>query len=83
MGETNQEQKPGLVHESVVEEHHAAPTRVVAIAGTFHPFIRAVDASEFSKHAFNWAVENLIKTETDQVVLLVRNLFILRMSALS
>lgn len=61
--QTSQQQKPepGTVHEEIVQEHHDAPTRTICIA---------VDASSFSQNAFNWAKDNLLRKETDQVVIL-------------
>ncbi|KAJ3410245.1 hypothetical protein HDV05_003992 [Chytridiales sp. JEL 0842] len=53
------------VHEDVVHPHdsHAAknPTRVIAIA---------VDSSPYSEYALKWALENVIRSETDQIILL-------------
>ncbi|KAI9365975.1 hypothetical protein DFJ73DRAFT_806517 [Zopfochytrium polystomum] len=51
------------IHEDVVEPHesHSAPTRTIAIA---------VDSSSYSEYAFNWAIQNIIRPETDQIVLL-------------
>ncbi|ORY52027.1 adenine nucleotide alpha hydrolases-like protein [Rhizoclosmatium globosum] len=60
----DQNKTPNLVHEDVVhphEDHTVAPTRVVAIA---------VDASKFSEYAFDWAIQNLVRPETDQIVLM-------------
>ncbi|KAI9355634.1 hypothetical protein DFJ73DRAFT_824499 [Zopfochytrium polystomum] len=58
---------PTSVHEDVVHPHetHAAsgapPARVIAIA---------VDASAYSEYAFNWTIQNVVRPETDQIVLL-------------
>ncbi|KAJ3409782.1 hypothetical protein CcCBS67573_g00793 [Chytriomyces confervae] len=52
------------VHEDVVsphEDHPANPTRVIAIA---------VDSSKYAEYAFNWAINNIIRPETDQVVIM-------------
>jgi hypothetical protein len=67
-----QQEQPGTISENVVEEHHDAPTRTICIAGSnlIPSNIHPVDQSEFSKHAFQWSIDNLIKPETDQVVLL-------------
>ncbi|KAJ3118185.1 hypothetical protein HDU96_003472 [Phlyctochytrium bullatum] len=53
----------GSIHEQVIDPHesHAAPQRIICIA---------LDASKYSEHAFNWAVENVVRAETDQLVLL-------------
>ncbi|KAJ1552321.1 hypothetical protein HK405_011781, partial [Cladochytrium tenue] len=53
----------GSIHEDVVAapEGHPVPTRVIAVA---------VDASPYSAYAFDWAVQNIIRPATDQVVLL-------------
>ncbi|EGF81494.1 hypothetical protein BATDEDRAFT_87718 [Batrachochytrium dendrobatidis JAM81] len=56
---------PNMVHE-VVHEHPSpdllsAKKRVVCIA---------IDGSQFSDHAISWALENVLRKETDQVVLL-------------
>ena len=51
----------GQVHELVHEEEHSTPTRKIAIA---------IDESPSSEHAVNWAIQNVINKETDQVVLL-------------
>ncbi|KAI8853321.1 hypothetical protein BC829DRAFT_382528, partial [Chytridium lagenaria] len=58
-----QQQQAGLTHENVVEAHesHAKPSRIVAIA---------LDASKYSEYAFSWAIQNIVRPETDQVVLL-------------
>ncbi|KAJ3069780.1 hypothetical protein HDU98_007166 [Podochytrium sp. JEL0797] len=55
---------PNVIHEDVVSphsDHVAAPTRIVAIA---------VDASKYSEYAFDWAVQNVVRPETDQIVLM-------------
>ncbi|KAI9330457.1 hypothetical protein DFJ73DRAFT_858550 [Zopfochytrium polystomum] len=58
---------PTSVHEDVVHPHetHAAsgapPARVIAIA---------VDASAYSEYAFNWTIQNVVRPDTDQIVLL-------------
>lgn len=49
------------IHEDVFGEVHLGPTRTIAIA---------VDASDYSKFAFQWAIDNLIRPDTDQVVIL-------------
>jgi hypothetical protein len=58
------------VHEAVIDDPHAMPSRTICIA---------VDESEFSQHgasvfllpvACQWAADNLLNPETDQVILL-------------
>ncbi|KAJ3128973.1 hypothetical protein HK100_008878 [Physocladia obscura] len=53
------------LHEDVVSPHEthstSNPTRVIAIA---------VDASKYSEYAFDWAINNLVRAETDQLVIL-------------
>jgi hypothetical protein len=61
MSQTTNPLPTGTVHEEVVSDAHHAPHRVIAIA---------VDSSEYSQHAFNWALDNIIRPETDEVVLL-------------
>jgi hypothetical protein len=66
------EEQPGNIHENVVEDHHDAPSRTICIAGTIYLLsnLYPVDQSEFAKHAFEWSVDNVIKLDTDQVILL-------------
>ncbi|KAJ3237650.1 hypothetical protein HDU78_003986 [Chytriomyces hyalinus] len=55
---------PNTIHEDVVSPHadHAAtPGRVIAIA---------VDTSKYAEYAFDWAVNNIIRPETDQIVIM-------------
>ncbi|KAJ3210068.1 hypothetical protein HDU83_002559 [Entophlyctis luteolus] len=49
------------VHEDVVTAHGAPSTRIIAIA---------VDSSSHAEHAFDWAIKNIVRAETDQIVLL-------------
>jgi hypothetical protein len=58
------------IHEDVVSNHHESKThpktnephsRIVAIA---------LDASPYSAYAFDWAFENIVKAESDQIILL-------------
>ncbi|KAJ3125086.1 hypothetical protein HK100_010995 [Physocladia obscura] len=53
------------IHEDVVTPHEthnsSDPTRIIAIA---------VDASKYSEFAFDWAISNLVRPETDQIVLI-------------
>ncbi|KAJ3107246.1 hypothetical protein HDU97_004666 [Phlyctochytrium planicorne] len=53
----------GAIHENVVDPHesHPAPTRTICIA---------LDASKYSEYAFQWAIQNIVKPESDQIVLL-------------
>lgn len=47
-----------LVHD---DAHHPAITRIVAVA---------LDHSEHSQHALAWAMDNVLKPETDLVILI-------------
>ncbi|KAJ3127095.1 hypothetical protein HK098_006792 [Nowakowskiella sp. JEL0407] len=47
-------------HEEIINEPHSSPKRIVCIA---------VDASAHSKNAFNYALENIVRTD-DQIILL-------------
>ncbi|ORY51962.1 adenine nucleotide alpha hydrolases-like protein [Rhizoclosmatium globosum] len=51
------------IHEDVVQPHedHKNPERFIAIA---------LDASKNSEYAFDWAIKNLIRAETDQIILI-------------
>ena len=49
------------VHEEVHQEAHNAPLRTICIA---------VDGSKHSSHAVDWALANIVKPESDQIVLL-------------
>ncbi|KAJ3218722.1 hypothetical protein HDU67_004242 [Dinochytrium kinnereticum] len=54
----------GEIHENVVsphESHSQPPSRVICIA---------VDPSKYSEYAFSWALQNIVRPETDQIVLL-------------
>ncbi|KAL2914183.1 hypothetical protein HK105_206274 [Polyrhizophydium stewartii] len=53
--------EPKTIHEEVHMHDHFEPTRIVCIA---------VDSSKNSEYAVSWAVKNVLKAETDQVVLL-------------
>ncbi|KAI8926216.1 hypothetical protein BC831DRAFT_435507 [Entophlyctis helioformis] len=53
--------QPYQVHEEPHSEVHFSPARTVAIA---------IDGSEHSSHALDWALKNVIRSESDQVVLL-------------
>jgi hypothetical protein len=70
--------QPGTIHENVVEQHHDAPTRTICIAGTIRLLfnLHPVDQSEYAKHVFQWSIDNLIKPDTDQVVLLTVRPFV-------
>ncbi|KAJ3128976.1 hypothetical protein HK100_008881 [Physocladia obscura] len=52
------------IHENVVTPHEthsdSEPTRIIVIA---------VDASKYSEFAFDWAINNLVRPKTDQIVL--------------
>ncbi|KAJ3386026.1 Cysteine dioxygenase [Entophlyctis sp. JEL0112] len=55
---------PNTVHEDVVhpnEEHSATPSRIIAIA---------VDSSKYSEYAFDWAINNVVRPESDQIVIM-------------
>ncbi|KAH6586498.1 hypothetical protein BASA50_000453 [Batrachochytrium salamandrivorans] len=57
---------PMTVHEEVHAELHHSSTRTVCIA---------IDGSKNSSYAVQWAIDNILRKETDQVVLLhVRSL---------
>ncbi|KAJ3355935.1 hypothetical protein HDU83_002220 [Entophlyctis luteolus] len=61
--ETSAQYAPNA-HEDVVQphgDHTATPARIIAIA---------VDASKYSEYAFDWAVKNLVRPETDQIVIM-------------
>ncbi|KAI8820700.1 uncharacterized protein EV422DRAFT_59939 [Fimicolochytrium jonesii] len=49
------------VHEELMEKQEQTHQRIIAVA---------LDQSEHSEYAFNWALENLINPQSDQVVLL-------------
>ncbi|KAI8926217.1 hypothetical protein BC831DRAFT_457455 [Entophlyctis helioformis] len=53
--------QPFQVADEVHSEVHFSPTRTVAIA---------IDGSEHSSYALDWALKNVIRSESDQVVLL-------------
>ncbi|KAJ3209540.1 hypothetical protein HDU83_002222 [Entophlyctis luteolus] len=52
------------VHEDVVrphDDHTATPLRIIAIA---------VDSSKYSEYAFDWAINNVVRPESDQIVII-------------
>jgi hypothetical protein len=60
------------VHEEVVDNSMESPKRVIAIAidSSGITYALLIYTLEFSHYAFEWALENIVRPESDQVVLL-------------